>query len=36
VFTAHSMGRHAIGIEKDTGFYNKANAKLPPPTNTIS
>jgi DNA modification methylase len=35
VFTAHAMGRHAIGIEKDEGFYNKAAAKLAPPTNTI-
>lgn len=35
VFTAHAMGRHAIGIEKDTGFYNKAAAKLAPPANTI-
>ena len=34
VFTAHAMGRHAIGIEKDEGFYNKANSKLAP-TNTI-
>jgi site-specific DNA-methyltransferase (adenine-specific) len=34
VFTAHAMGRHAIGIEKDEGFYNKAAAKLDL-TNTI-
>ena len=34
VFTAHAMGRHAIGIEKDTGFYNKAVSKLAP-TNSI-
>lgn len=35
VFTTHAMGRHAIGIEKDEGFYNKANSKLAP-TNTIT
>lgn len=35
VFTAHAMGRHAIGIEKDEGFFNKAQAKLAPPANTI-
>jgi site-specific DNA-methyltransferase (adenine-specific) len=28
VFTAWDMGRHAIGIEKDAGFYEKAAAKL--------
>jgi len=28
VFTAFEMGRTAIGIEKDTGFYEKAEAKL--------
>lgn len=26
VFTAHKMGRKAIGIEKDEGFYQKAQA----------
>lgn len=28
VFTAFEMGRNAIGIEKDTGFYEKAAAKI--------
>ena len=28
VFTAHKMGRHAIGIEKDKTFYDKAVALL--------
>ena len=33
-FTAQSLGRHAIGFEKDKDFYDKAAAKLPP-RNTI-
>jgi DNA modification methylase len=33
VFTAHAMGRSAIGIEKDEGFYKKAQARIP--ANTI-
>lgn len=28
VFTAHALGRHAIGIEKDASFYAKALASL--------
>jgi DNA modification methylase len=28
VFTAFEMGRHAIGIEKDDKFYEKAEQKL--------
>lgn len=35
VFTAHKMGRKAIGIEKDTAFYEKAKDKMDcrhPPT----
>lgn len=28
-FTAHALGRHAIGIEKDEEFYKKAVDKLP-------
>jgi len=27
VFTAHKLGRNAIGIEKDEKFYNKAVAR---------
>lgn len=34
VITAHAMGRHAIGIEKDKAFYDKALAKITP-TNEI-
>jgi len=34
-FTAQAMGRHAIGMEKDKGFYDKAIAKIIPPTNEI-
>jgi site-specific DNA-methyltransferase (adenine-specific) len=34
VITAHAMGRHAIGIEKDKDFYDKALAKITP-TNEI-
>lgn len=33
-FTAQSLGRHAIGIEKDKAFYDKALAKITP-TNEI-
>ena len=33
-FTAQAMGRHAIGMEKDKGFYDKAVAKMEP-RNTI-
>jgi hypothetical protein len=29
------MGRHAIGIEKDKAFYEKALAKITPPQNLI-
>lgn len=32
---AQELGRHAIGIEKDDGFYKKAVDKLAPPQNTI-
>ena len=34
-FTAQSMGRSAIGMEKDKGFYDKALAKIQPPRNEI-
>jgi DNA modification methylase len=35
VITARDMGRHAIGIEKDKAFYEKALAKITPPQNLI-
>lgn len=35
-FTAHALGRHAIGIEKDKDFYDKAVARIEPPKNVIS
>lgn len=36
VITAHAMGRSAIGIEKDKTFYDKAQARIQPPTNSIN
>ena len=33
-YTAQALGRHAIGIEKDKGFYDKAMEKITP-RNTI-
>jgi len=39
VFQAHAMGRHAIGMEMDKGFYDKAVARLAeqtPPQNVIT
>jgi len=36
VIIARDMGRHAIGIEKDKAFYEKALARITPPQNTIA
>ena len=34
-FVAQEMGRHAIGMEKDKDFYDKAMKKIAQPANTI-